>query len=118
MRCAVDIIWPINPASEKGNKYILTCVDFATRYPQAVPLRNIDNVSVAEALVGFFCRVGVPKEVLSDNGSSFKSEMMTEVSRLLSLRQLFSSPYHSMGNSVCECFVRCVWINRGNGIGT
>ena len=104
LRCAVDIIGPINPASEKGNRYILTCVDFATRYPEAVPLRNIDNVSVAEALVGIFCRVGVPKEVLSDNGSSFKSEMMTEVSRLLSLRQLFSSPYHSMGNSVCERF--------------
>ena len=69
-------------------------------------MRNIDNVSVAEALVGIFCRVGVPKEVLSDNGSSFKSEMMTEVSRLLSLRQLFSSPYHSMGNSVCERFNR------------
>ena len=84
--------------------YILTCVDFATRYPEAVPLRNIDNVSVAEALVGIVCRVGVPKEVLSDNGSSFKSEMMTEVSKLLFLRQLFSSPYHSMGSSVCERF--------------
>ena len=104
MRCAVDIVGPIYPASEKGNRYILTCVDFATRYPEAVPLKNIDNVSVAEALVGIFSRVGVPKEVLSDNGSSFKSEMMSEVSRLLSLRQLFSTPYHSMGNSVVERF--------------
>ena len=49
-------------------RYILTCVDFATRYLEAVSLRNIDNVSVAEALVGIFSQVGVPKEVLSDNG--------------------------------------------------
>ena len=104
LRCAVDIIGPINPASEKGNRYILTCIDFATRYPETVPLRNIANVSVAEALVGIFCRVGVPKKVLSDNGSLFKSEMMTKVSRLLSLRQLFSSLYHSMGSSVFERF--------------
>ena len=96
LRCAKDIIGPINLASEKGNRYLLTCVDFATRYPEAVPLINIDNFCFAEALVGIFCRVGVSKEVLSDNGSSFKFEMMTEVSRLLSLRQLCSSSYQSM----------------------
>jgi len=53
----------------------LTLVDFETRYPEAVPLKNIDTETVAEALVG--CLVGclgVPEEILSDLGTQFVSE--------------------------------------------
>ncbi len=35
--------------------------DYATRYPEAVPMKTIDASSVAEELV---TRVGVPHEVL------------------------------------------------------
>jgi len=43
------------PASSRGYRYILTLVNFATRYAKAVPLKSITTTSVAEALVGFFC---------------------------------------------------------------
>jgi len=33
-RVAVDLVGPIFPATEKGYKYILTMVDYATRYPE------------------------------------------------------------------------------------
>ena len=42
-RVAVDFVGPITPASERRYKYILTLVDYATRYPEAVPLKNIDT---------------------------------------------------------------------------
>ena len=57
--------------SEGGHRYILTLVDFATRYPKAVPLKNIDTETVAEALVDIFSRLGVPEEILSDLGTQF-----------------------------------------------
>ena len=44
-RVAVDLIGPIEPASEAGHRYILTLVDYATRYPEAVPLKRIDTKS-------------------------------------------------------------------------
>ncbi len=47
-RIAVDLIGPIYPVSEKGNRYILTIVDYGTRYPEAVPLKRIDTETVAE----------------------------------------------------------------------
>ena len=50
-RVAVDLIDPITPASDKGDRYVLTLVDYATRYPEAVPLKNIDTETVAEALL-------------------------------------------------------------------
>ncbi|XP_042143921.1 uncharacterized protein LOC121834234 [Ixodes scapularis] len=65
-RVAIDIIGPITPKSSKGNRYILTMVDVATRYPDAVALKTIDTPQVAEALVEMFSRYGVPKEILSD----------------------------------------------------
>ena len=44
----------------------VTLVDFATPYPEAVLLKNIDTETVAEALVEIFSHLGVPEETLSD----------------------------------------------------
>ena len=103
-RIAVDIVGPIKPVTTKGHRYILTIVDYATRYPEAVPLRNIETTRVAEALVDVFSRVGVPREVLTDQGSQFTSNVMREVSRLLSVRQLTTTPYHPACNGLVERF--------------
>ncbi|XP_021346945.1 uncharacterized protein LOC110446230 [Mizuhopecten yessoensis] len=103
-RIAVDLIGPIQPATDRGNRYILTVVDYATRYPEAVPLRGIEAERVAEALVDIFSRVGVPAEMLTDQGAQFTSEVMHEVSRLLSMRQLTTTPYHPMCNGLVERF--------------
>ncbi|XP_033730041.1 uncharacterized protein LOC117319318 [Pecten maximus] len=101
-RVAVDLIGPLIPASDRGHRYILTLVDFATRYPEAVPLKKIDTESVADALLDIFSRVGVPREILSDRGGQFTSEMMAEVSRLLSMKQLVTTPYHPACNGLVE----------------
>ena len=50
-RVAVDLVGQMSPPSESGYRYILTLVEYATRYPEAVPLKNIDTVSVAKALL-------------------------------------------------------------------
>ena len=103
-RVAIDLVGPITPASDKGHRYILTLVDYATRYPEAVPLKNIDTESVAEALLDVYSRVGVPEEVLSDLGTQFVSECMKEVKRLLSIKRLTTTPYHPICNGLVEKF--------------
>ncbi|XP_075737410.1 uncharacterized protein LOC119162224 [Rhipicephalus microplus] len=103
-KVAIDIVGPLFPRSTQGNKYILTMVDYATRYPDAVALPSVETERVAEALVEMFSRVGVPREVLSDRGTNFTSEVMKEVSRLLSLKQLHTTPYHPMANGLVERF--------------
>ncbi|XP_071503098.1 uncharacterized protein [Diadema antillarum] len=103
-RVALDIIGPIEPATGKGNRFILTVVDYATRYPEAVALRRIDTQTVAEALVNIYSRVGIPREVLTDRGSQFTSDVMKEVSRLLSTRQMTTTPYHPQCNGLVERF--------------
>ena len=75
-RVAVDLVGPISPPSESGHQYILTLVDCATRYPEAIALKRIDTPTVAEALVDMFSRLGIPEEILSDLGTQFVSECM------------------------------------------
>ena len=77
-RVAVDIIGPLHPPTDKGNRFILTLVDYATRFPQATALPGIDTERVAEALLEMFSYTGIPEEILTDMGSQFTSGLMHE----------------------------------------
>ena len=103
-RVAIDIVGPLSPLSEEKHRYILTIVDVATRFPEAIPLRSIDSVSVAEALFTVFSRLGFPVEVLSDNGSQFTSDMFREFLKFLQIKAVHSSPYHAQSNGIVERF--------------
>ena len=103
-RIAMDLVGPIHPASDRGHRYILTVMDYATRYPEAVALTNIDTITVSEALVDIYARLGVPSEILTDMGTQFTSELMREVSRLLSIKQLTTTVYHPICNGMTEKF--------------
>ena len=105
-RIAVDIVGPFNPESESGHKYILTLIDYATRYPEAVPMMDCSTESVAEALFGIFCRLGVPKEMITDLGRQFISECMGQVATMLGLKQITTSICHPMGNGLIENYNR------------
>ena len=61
-RIAMDIIG----RSSSGHRYVLVICDYATRYPEAIPLRTFDADRIAKELVTFFARVGVPDEILTD----------------------------------------------------
>ena len=101
-RVAIDLVGPLSPPSERGHRYFLTLIDYATRYPEAIPLKSITTPEVAEALVTVYSRVGIPCEVLSDLGTQFVSNLMKEVSRLLSIKQLTSTRFHPICNGLVE----------------
>lgn len=61
----IDCVGPL-PRTKKGNEYLLTIMDVGTRFPEAVPLCSINTRPVVEALLQFFSRVGLPKEIQHD----------------------------------------------------
>ena len=77
-------------------------MDMSRRFPEAIPLRNITVKSVVEALVQFFTRYGLPKEVQSDQGSNFMSGLFQEVMYRLGMNQLKSSAYHPQSQGALE----------------
>ena len=53
-RISCGLVGPIIPASQSGYSYIVTIIDLATRYPDAIPLKRITTGKVADALKDFF----------------------------------------------------------------
>ena len=102
-RVAIDIIGPM-PKSAKGNRFALVMIDLATKFPDAVPLKYIDANTVAESLFDMFSRVGLPKEILHDQGTNFMSRVMTRFNDLLRIKSIHTTPYHPMCNGTCENF--------------
>ncbi|XP_076030915.1 uncharacterized protein LOC143019101 [Oratosquilla oratoria] len=101
-RVAIDLVGPLSPPSAEGHRYILTLIDFATGFPEAVPLKEVDSISVAEALLIIFSRVGILREILSDQGTQFTSKLMAELHKLLDVKPSFTTPFHPSGNGRVE----------------
>lgn len=102
-KVAIDIVGPL-PKSKKNNRYILTLVDYATRYPEAIAIPTIDTERIAEELIQIFSRVGLPDEILTDQGSNFTSQLMKDICKLLAIKKLRTTPYHPMCNGLVERF--------------
>lgn len=102
-RIAVDIVGPLD-RSRRGNRYLLTVMDFATRYPEAIPLRRTDAATVCEKLIETFSRYGIPEELLSDRGSNFLAKLTKELMEKLGVKHIKTSPYHPQTNGTLERF--------------
>ena len=102
-RIAMDIVGPL-PRSRSGHKYILVICDYATRYPEAVPLHSCEAERIAEELMKLFSRVGIPKEILTDQGSNFTSRLLAELYAMLQVRAIRTTPYHPQTDGLVERF--------------
>lgn len=102
-RIAMDIVGPFD-RYESGCGFILVICEYATRYPEAVALKNIEAEVIAEKLMKLFSRVSVPKEILTDQGSNFTSQLLKEVYRMLKVQSIRISPYHPETDGLCERF--------------
>ena len=99
----MDIVGPL-PRSSSGKRFILVVCNYATRYPEAIPLRTIDANRIASELVKLFARVGVPEEILTDQGTNFTSQLLQEIYRLLRIKPIRTTPYHPQTDGLVERF--------------
>ncbi|KAL0176575.1 hypothetical protein M9458_028905, partial [Cirrhinus mrigala] len=102
-RIGMDLVGPL-PKSARGHEHILVVVDYATRYPEAVPLRKATAKNIAQELFQLFSRVGIPTEILTDQGTPFMSRLMADLCRLLRVKQLRTTVYHPQTDGLVERF--------------
>ncbi|XP_057195726.1 uncharacterized protein LOC130557734 [Triplophysa rosa] len=102
-RIGMDLVGPL-PKSARGHEHILVIVDYATRYPEAIPLRKATAKNIAKELFLMFSRVGIPAEILTDQGTPFMSRMMNDLCQLLRIQQLRTSVYHPQTDGLVERF--------------
>ena len=100
-RLACDLVGPLT-RTKSGHKYILTVMCVGTRFPYVVPLKRVDAVTVAEGLTEVISHTGIPKELLTDQGSVFTGKLTKQVCELLSIKHLKTTAYHPQSNGILE----------------
>lgn len=100
-RIGMDIVGPLERSSS-GHHYILVLCDYATRYPEAFPLRSVKARQIAYCLLQLFSRVGIPKEVLTDCGTNFLSKLLQQVYKVLGIKGIKTTPYHPQMDGLVE----------------
>ena len=76
----------------------------STRFPEAIPLKNIETKTIVKALVKFFTLKGLQKSVQSDQGSNFMSGTFQQVMHEIGIKQYKSSAYHPESQGSLERF--------------
>ena len=109
----IDIVGPLPPSKERGQqfsspyRYLLTCIDRATRWTEAIPLMDITATSVASAFLDtWVSRFGVPLYVVTDRGTQFEAELFQELAKFIGFHRLRTTAYHPQSNGMLERFHR------------
>ena len=79
-------------------------MDYATRYLEAIALKESTAKEIAQALTTVFSRVGIAEEILTDQGRQVIASYMEELVDTMNIKHLMSSPYHTMCNGLVESF--------------
>jgi hypothetical protein len=101
-RVHVDLTGPL-PATKLKNKYIMVIKDYLTKYVWLIPLKTKTAMEVAEAFVGeFICQAGVPGRVISDRGNEFVNQLLSNVSRVMGINRISTTPYNPRADGFVE----------------
>jgi transposase InsO family protein len=100
---AMDFHGPINPTSQRGNKYIISLTDVLSKFVVTKAVRdNSAQTAVRFLKEDVITKFGTPRCILTDNGTHFTSSMMNELIKRIGATHLYSTPYHPQTNGQVE----------------
>lgn len=101
----LDIVGPLPPSD--GMQYCVTMIDRFTRWPEVIPVPDIQAETVARAFVDhWISRFGTPLRLTTDQGRQFESHLFRQLSALLGIDRIRTTPYHPQANGQIERFHR------------
>jgi hypothetical protein len=101
-KCSLDIVGPL-PETAKGNKYILTFQDDLSKLVNAIPIPQQDAETRArEFVLNIILKMGTPKQILTDQGANFLSDLFKNVCKLLRIKKLQTTAFTPESNGGVE----------------
>lgn len=97
----IDAVGPL-AVTKKNNRYILTGIDYLTRFPVAMAVPNITESTTVEFLWSVVKDYGVPQYCLSDRGSNFISTYVHEFLKQIGCKNIMTTSYRPQVNGMCE----------------
>ncbi|KAJ2949987.1 hypothetical protein O0L34_g11320 [Tuta absoluta] len=97
----IDIIGPMVPSREQ--KYCVTMIDRVTKWPEAVPVRDITAETVARVFYEhWIVRFGCPIRITSDQGRQFEASLFQSLLKKFGIQRIRTTPYHPQANGQVE----------------
>jgi len=77
-----------------GNRYILTIIDYFTKWAEVFATPDKSACQVANALFKLFMRMGIPRVITTDQGSEFNNQLNKQLMSLLEIDHRLTTTYH------------------------
>ncbi|XP_049269264.1 uncharacterized protein K02A2.6-like [Rhipicephalus sanguineus] len=98
----LDFAGPIN------GSMILVLVDAHSKWIEAVPMKQATTSSTITCLRSLFSRFGIPRTLVSDNGTQFTSQEFADFMNKNNITRLRTAAFHPQSNGLAERAVRTV----------
>ena len=98
----MDLLGPF-PSSASGNRWIVVCTDYSTRYAETKAVPHATAKEVAKFFIEqIVLRHGAPEAVITDRGAAFTANLMQEILRLSHTQHRRTTAYHPQTNGLTE----------------
>ena len=86
-----------------GFKHFFTIVDRFTRWPAAIPIKDMTTESVVDAFLhGWISMFGIPEAITTDRGTQFTSAVWQQLLSTWGIKNLQTTAYHPEANGLVE----------------
>ena len=100
-RLNIDTIGPL-PPDEHGNTYIIVIIDVFSRFVELYAAPDATALSAAKAVIKWIGRYGNPGEILTDNGTQYTADIISQLCDLIRVEHLTILPYSHEENAIVE----------------
>ncbi|XP_013174572.1 PREDICTED: uncharacterized protein K02A2.6-like [Papilio xuthus] len=99
-RLHLDFLGPI------GGKIFLVVVDAMSKWIEVFHMTGVSASYLIDRLNELFSRFGIPRQIVTDNGTQFTSKEFEYFNRYYGIQHIFTPPYHPSSNGLAENAVK------------
>ncbi|UYV72260.1 K02A2.6-like [Cordylochernes scorpioides] len=101
--CGNDLQEGRFPVTNQGNKWIIVCTEYMTRFATTKAIPDAGAMEIAKLIVEeIILRHGAPQQIITDRRTNFMSQIIKEINNLNGISHLKTTAYHPQTNGLTE----------------